>query len=146
MWIKNVKLEKGFYKEQGLITSTITELVDLYIEDGKIVKIEKSGKAEGKALDAKGYLALPTLKDNHVHLDKGHFGGPWKAVIPMNSVAERIQEEEEFLEDFLEDTPKKAQALIDLITGFGATYLQVQVNIDPVIGLENYHLVREVLE
>lgn len=64
MWIKNVKLEKGFYKENGLITSTITELADLYIEDGKIVKIEKSGKAEGKALDAKGYLALPTLKDN----------------------------------------------------------------------------------
>ena len=91
-------------------------------------------------------MVLPSLKDYHIHLDKGHFGGPWKAVVPMNSVGERIVEEEGFLKDFLKDTPKKAQALIDLITGFGVTYLQVQVNIDPVIGLENYHLVREVLE
>ena len=81
-----------------------------------------------------------------MHLDKGHFGGPWKAVVPMRSVKERIVEEQGFLESWLPETPKKAQALIDLITGFGVTHMKVQVNVDPVIGLKNYKIVKEVLD
>ncbi|MDO5649807.1 MAG: amidohydrolase [Gallicola sp.] len=145
MWIKNVRLEQGFHKEDGLVLSTNTELFDLFIEEGKIARIEKSGRAK-EGIDGKGYLALPSLRDNHVHLDKGHFGGPWKAVVPMDSVEERIQEEEGFLKDFLAHTPERAQALIDLITGFGVTYMKVQVNIDPIIELENYRIIKDVLE
>lgn len=145
MWIKNIRLETGYEECEGVIHKTKTELFDIEIEDEIIQSINKNAEIDD-FIDGKGYLALPSLKDNHVHLDKGHFGGPWKAVIPMNSVAERIIEEEGFLVDFLEDTPQKAQSLIDLITSFGTTYLKVQVNIDPVIGLKNYRIVKEVLD
>ncbi len=46
MWIKNVRLEQGFHKEDGLVLSTNTDLFDLFIEEGKITRIEKSGTAK----------------------------------------------------------------------------------------------------
>lgn len=64
----------------------------------------------------------------------------------MNGVAERIVEEQGFLHYFLKETPEKAQALIDLITKSGATFLRVHVNVDPTIELENLKIVKEVLE
>ena len=126
---------------------TTTKKVSMYIEDGVIKDItEQVPSNVDTIVDAKGYLALPSLVDNHIHLDKGHYGGKWQAVVPMRSVGERIVEEQEFLRDFLEDTPKKAQALIDLITSRGATFLRVQVNVDPTIGLDNLTVIREVLQ
>ena len=141
MWLKNVKLEKSFRKKGDVVIGTDTEIVDLLIEDGVIKAIESPAERSGEQVDAKEYLALPSFIDNHIHLDKGHFGGPWVSVVPAGSVAERIVEEEEFLKDFLPDTHWKAQALIDLITGFGATHLRVQVNVDPVIELENFKII-----
>lgn len=147
VWIKNVRLETG-YKEiepNHFLTETIT--VALRIENGIIKEITEKAPAENEEVqDAKGYLASPSLRDNHVHLDKGHFGGKWQAVIPAAGVQERIKEEEQFLEAFLPETPKKAQALIDLIGGSGATFLRVQVNVDPVIEMENLRIIEAVLE
>lgn len=119
----------------------------MLISDGVIKEVAEAVPEDAKDVaDAKGYLALPSLADNHIHLDKGHYGGKWQAVVPMNGVSERIVEEQGFLKDFLADTPKRAQALIDLLTGNGATFLRVQVNVDPVIGLDNFMIIKEVLE
>lgn len=146
-WIKNVRLEIGREEISKNNIVTKTKEVCLFIQDGIIKEITDSVPVDAQdVIDGRGYLALPSLVDNHIHLDKGHFGGEWHAVVPMNSVAERIVEEHGFLKDFLADTPKKAQALIDLITGRGATFLRVQVNVDPVIGLENLAIIKEVLE
>ena len=146
-WIKNVLLEIGREEIGKNNIVTKTKKVSLLIEDGIIKEIIDEVPADAKdVIDAKGYLAVPSLVDNHIHLDKGHYGGKWKAVVPMNSVAERIVEEQEFLHDFLAETPEKAQALIDLIAGNGATHLKVQVNVDPTIELENLKIVKEVLE
>lgn len=146
-WIKNVRLEIG-REEIGKDTIiTKTKEVCLFIQDGMIKEIETAVPSDANdVVDAKGYLALPSLVDNHIHLDKGHYGGKWHAVVPMHSVAERIVEEQGFLRDFLAETPQKAQALIDLITSKGATFLRVQINVDPVIGLENVAVIKEVLE
>ncbi len=146
-WIKNVRLETGREEIRKNQIITKTKEVCLRIENGLIMEIADFIPEDAKdAIDANGYLALPSLTDNHIHLDKGHYGGEWHAVVPMKGVAERIVEEQEFLRDFLVDTPKKAQALIDLITGNGATHLRVQVNVDPVIELENLAIVKDVLE
>lgn len=147
MWLKNVRMETGFdnVKDRGMVTKT--ELKCIQIKNGKISKIIDQVPADAQdILDAKEYLLLPSLRDNHIHLDKGLYGGHWQAVVPANGVRERIKEEEGFLEDFLPDTPKKAQALIDLICDYGATFLRVQVNIDPVIEMKNLDIVQEVLE
>lgn len=146
-WYKNVKLETS--REEIAPNTIITKTKDvcLNIEAGIIKEIADQLPANASTvIDAKGYLALPSLSDNHIHLDKGHYGGKWQAVVPMNGVAERIKEEQAFLNEFLADTPQKAQALIDLITSKGATFLRVQVNVDPVIGLKNLELIKKVLE
>lgn len=147
MWLKNVRLETGFegIEDRGMVTKT--ELKCIRLDNGKIAEITNQlPEGTEDVLDAKEYLLLPSLRDNHMHLDKGHYGGPWQAVVPANSVSERIKEEEGFLEDFLVDAPKKAQALIDLICDYGATFLRIQVNIDPVIELKNLDIIQEVLE
>lgn len=146
-WIKNVLLEVGREEISKNDIITKTKKVSLCIEDGIIKEIaEDVPENAEEVIDAKGYLAVPSLVDNHIHLDKGHYGGKWKAVVPMNNVAERIVEEQGFLKDFLLETPKKAQALIDLITSNGATFLRVHVNIDPTIELDNLNIIKEVLE
>lgn len=146
-WIKNVLLEIGREEIGKNNIVTKTKEVCLFIQDGLIKEIADTVPADVEdVIDARGYLALPSLVDNHIHLDKGHYGGKWHAVVPMNSVAERIEEEQGFLKNFLVETPQKAQALIDLITSKGATFLRVQVNVDPVIGLDNLAIIKEVLE
>lgn len=146
-WIKNVLLEIGREEIGKNNIVTKTKEVCLFIQDGLIKEIADTVPADVEdVIDARGYLALPSLVDNHIHLDKGHYGGKWHAVVPMNSVAERIEEEQGFLKNFLVETPQKAQALIDLITSKGATFLRVQVNVDPVIGLDNLAVIKEVLE
>lgn len=147
MWLKNVRLETGFeeIENRGIVTKT--ELKCIRLDNGTIAEITNQLPEDTEnVLDAKNYLLLPSLRDNHMHLDKGHYGGPWRAVIPASSVSERIKEEEGFLEDFLVDTPKKAQALIDLICNYGVTFLRIQVNVDPVIELKNLDIIQEVLE
>ncbi|MBU5307517.1 amidohydrolase [Clostridioides mangenotii] len=146
-WIKNVLLEKGRMEISPNNIVTKTKKACLLIQDGVIKEISDvlPDNAED-VIDAKGYLAVPSLADNHIHLDKGHYGGEWRAVVPMDSVVERIEEEQGFLHDFLPETPQKAQALIDLVTSTGATYLKVQVNVDPVIGLGNLDIIKKILE
>ena len=146
-WIKNVLIETGREEVTPNNIVTKTKLVSMYIENGLIKQITDTVPSDADGVvDAKGYLAVPSLGDRHIHLDKGHFGGNWQAVVPMRSVADRIVEEQGFLRDFLADTPKKAQALIDLLTSNGATFLRVQVNVDPTIGLDNLIVIREVLK
>lgn len=146
-WIKNVLFEVGREEISKNDIITKTKKVSLCIEDGIIKEIADDVPENAEeVIDAKGYLAVPSLVDNHIHLDKGHYGGRWKAVVPMNNVAERIVEEQGFLKDFLLETPKKAQALIDLITSNGATFLRVHVNVDPTIELDNLNIIKEVLE
>ena len=151
MWVKNVLLEVGREEISKNNIITKTKRVSLLIEDGIIKEITDAVSDEvydnsTNVVDVNGYLAVPSLVDNHIHLDKGHYGGKWKAVVPMNSVAERIVEEQGFLRDFLIDTPKKAQDLIDLITSNEATFLRVHVNVDPTIELENLNIIKDVLE
>lgn len=146
-WISNIKMETSYDFSRENDVKTKTELVTLGIEDGIIKAIERgSFKPQESDMDGQGYLILPSFADNHIHIDKGHYGGPWQAVVPLKGVRERIKEEEGFLLSFLEHTPERAQALIDLIAGNGATFLRVQVNVDPVVGLKNLECIYEVLK
>lgn len=146
-WIKSVSLETGYKEMSPNNFITTTEEFAIEIENGEIKSISKEiPENQTDVIDAKGYLALPSLQENHIHLDKGHFGGKWQAVVPASGVAERIEEEKGFLTDFLPGTPKKAQALIDLLCGNGTTFLRVQTNVDSVIGLDNLACIKEVLE
>ena len=44
--------------------------LDIGVEKGRIVAIERGLAAEGKVYDAGGRLACPGLIETHIHLDK----------------------------------------------------------------------------
>lgn len=147
--VRNVLLETGYTHHDSGAVSTNTALFSVHSEGGAITALEQQeGRVPAAAgeHDANGLLGIPPSKDLHIHLDKGHFGGPWQAVVPVaNGVADRIIEEQQFLESYLEFLPERATALLEHIAGFGTTFMRVQVNVDPTIGLRNYEIVRDVL-
>lgn len=147
-WLSNVTLEKGFIYDNNLIVGTETTVEHLLIEHGKIIDIRTGGLPADNIpiVDAKSLLALPSFYEKHVHLDKGHFGGPWKASSPFVSVSDRIQEEERFLPEFLAYTKERAESVLQLITGYGVTFSRVHCNVDPVAGLGNLERVVAALE
>src|ERR671919_172407 len=46
------------------------ELIDIGVEQGRIVALEHALAAEAEVYDAKGCLACPGLIETHIHLDK----------------------------------------------------------------------------
>ncbi|AQS41686.1 MAG: Putative metallo-dependent hydrolase domain-containing deaminase [Candidatus Tokpelaia hoelldobleri] len=147
-WLTNVRLESGFeYDRQNQVTATRTTTAHLLINKDVIERIADTLPADDGVAkyDMGGLLAVPSFADMHVHLDKGFYGGPWKATAQASSVRDRIRQEEQLLPSMVEGTPEKARALIDLITGYGTSYLRVQCNVDPVIKLQNVEKVLEAL-
>lgn len=147
--IVNARLHTGYTTDAAGAVHTETSLYSIGIENGLITTLERqdgNAKAPADGWDATGLLAIPPTRDLHIHLDKGHFGGPWQAVVPVaNGVTDRIREEQQFLPEFLEFLPQRATDLLMHIHRSGTTHMRVQVNVDPTIGLQNYEIVRDVL-
>ena len=147
-WLSNILLEEGFIYENSNIVGTKTVVKHLLIEDGKITDM-KTGKLPEDGVfvvDGKESLILPSFIEKHIHLDKGYFGGTWKASTPFISVFDRIKEEEEFLTEALIYTKERAESLLELITNYGVTFARVHCNVDPIVGLGNMERVMAALE
>ncbi|HWO95175.1 MAG TPA: amidohydrolase [Bacillus sp. (in: firmicutes)] len=137
----NVRLESGYKYENGDIVATETVLRNLRIDKGIITKILNTNTPFGKNIDcydAKGMLLLPSFKDMHIHLDKTYYGGPWRAAaIRKNGRFDLIELEKTLLLELLPTAQERAEKLIELILGYGSTYVRSHCNIDPVVGLKN---------
>lgn len=148
--IRNVLLETGYTWHDSGQVSTDTALFTIETDNETIAAITPQDgmvSAGTTEQDGHGLLAIPPTAEYHVHLDKGHFGGPWEAVIPVaNGTQGRIEEERKFLEEYLAYLPERAAALMEYMGSFGTTFMRIQVNVDPVIGLQNYEIVNEVLQ
>lgn len=147
-WLGNVLLESGFLYQEDKIVGTMTSKENILIEDGLIKAIiETEIPDDGiKVVDGKGWLALPSLYERHIHLDKGHYGGPWKACTPFTGVFDRIEEEKNFLFESLSFTKERAEKQLELICGHGTTFARVHCNLDPVVGLGNIERVGAALD
>ena len=147
-WLRNVLLESGFVYDGNLVAGTKTKLENILIKDGLIVDV-LSGSIPDDGLpvvDARGLLALPPFHEAHIHLDKGHYGGPWKACVPFTSVFDRIEEEKGFLKEALAYTKDRAEKQLALISSYGTTFARVHCNLDPIVGTGNIEVVGEALE
>ncbi|GGI10754.1 amidohydrolase [Gottfriedia solisilvae] len=147
-WLKNVRLECGYEKENGRVIGTQTELAHLLIENGIIVKIVK-GEFIGTDLheeDAGGLLLLPSFIEKHVHLDKTLMGDVWRACTPTSSVIERFENEKNVLPTIGTSTNKRAEALLDILLASGSAHVRTHVDIYPEIGLKNLEQVQMALE
>ncbi|ATP41662.1 deaminase [Solibacillus sp. R5-41] len=137
----NVRLENGYHYEEGEVVATETVVRNLQIDNGMITKILDTTDFYNNELDcydAKGMLLLPAFREMHIHLDKTFYGGPWKAAAKSkNGIYGMIEIEERLLPELLPTAQKRSEKLLQLILGYGSTYVRSHCNIDPVQGLKN---------
>ncbi|WNS77529.1 amidohydrolase [Bacillus sp. DTU_2020_1000418_1_SI_GHA_SEK_038] len=148
-WLKNVLLETAYLQDENGVFSTKTELFHLKIQDGKI--IEKHNHSfqippGEKTIDGKGFLAIPSFKEMHNHLDKTYLSLDWKACIPVKNLEERLRLEAMELEELASTAKQRASKMIELILSKGSTHIRTHVNIDPYIGLKNLEGIKAALE
>ncbi len=148
-WLTNVRLETGYTQDEKGVYTTKTELFHLKIDDGKIAEKQPASyeipKGEA-AVSGKGFLAIPTFKEMHNHLDKTYLSLDWKACKPVKNLAERLRYEAMELTELEPTTKQRASEMIELILSNGSTHIRTHVNIDPYIGLKNLEGVRAALE
>ncbi|MFD1779317.1 amidohydrolase [Fredinandcohnia salidurans] len=148
-WLKNVRLETGYIKENGIVTGTETEIKHLVIEDGKIsriVDVIEPIPSDVKVKDAMGMLLLPSFVEKHVHLDKTYMGEKWKACTPAPGVLERCEIEMNILASIPSSTKSRAQRLLDVLLSAGSTLVRTHVDIYPEVQLQNLVGVNQALE
>lgn len=149
--LKNVRLEQAFkYDDEGHVVATETTIAHIYIKNGKIDGIYKSElpadllnlpQQEGNYA-----LALPSINDAHIHLDKTYYGGHWQAAEENKTVAQMIQIEKKLLPAQLPVMQERAEAILDLIISKGATKTLAHCNVDHSIGIEHFVKTKEILQ
>lgn len=145
-WLTNVRLESSYAMEEGQVTGTQTKISHIRIEDGKIAEINEVISEQYRDLpkyDAKELLMLPSFEEAHIHLDKTYFGGPWKAVKPISSIFERIEEEKVLLPQLLATAQEQAESILHHIQSFGSTHVRTHCNIEPVSGLKRLEATKQ---
>jgi cytosine/adenosine deaminase-related metal-dependent hydrolase len=145
----NVRLESGYHYDNGQVIGTETVLRNIHIDNGIITKIEAPDLPYRKDIDsydAKGMLLLPSFREMHIHLDKTYYGGPWRAGANRSSIFDMITLEQKLLPELLLTSQERAEKLIELILGYGSTFVRSHCNIDPVVGLNNLESLKNALE
>jgi cytosine/adenosine deaminase-related metal-dependent hydrolase len=149
--IADVRLEEGFERDGDVIVATRTALYTLEIRDGRIAALHSAGSplpAGRPTYRANGQLALPILRDMHIHLDKTFYGGPWQAPRPRKgkTIMDMIALEEKLLPQLLPTSVERAEGLIALLQSKGSTVARSHCNIDPVSGLKSLEHLKRALE
>ena len=147
--LTDVRLETGFARDGGVVVGTETALQTLEIAGGRIVAIHDAPAGNLPRYSAQGLLALPPMRDMHIHLDKTFYGGPWQAPRPRKgkTIMDMIAYEETLLPQLLPTSQARAEALIALLLSNGTTTARSHCNIDPVSGLRSLeHLNRALAE
>ncbi len=149
--LSDVRLEEGFEKDAAIVVATSTALYTLEIKDGKIAALHPKGAALPQGLPtyaADGQLALPIMRDMHIHLDKTFYGGPWQAPLPRQgkTIMDMIALEEKLLPTLLPTSVERAEGLIALLQSKGSTIARSHCNIDPVSGLKSLEHLKLALD
>jgi cytosine/adenosine deaminase-related metal-dependent hydrolase len=148
-WLKNVRLETGFKKENNRVVGTETDLFHLLLSDGTISKITSgldSISDDLPVMDAQEMLLIPSFVEKHVHLDKTLMGDDWRACTPAKNVIGRCEIEKNILASLATNTNERAEVLLEQLLSFGSTHVRTHVDIYPEIGLKNLEGVQQALE
>lgn len=144
--LKNVLLETSFEHDGEVFTATKTDLFYIEIENGKISKIIPN-QPNSNALDAKGYLMLPSFKDMHIHLDKTFYGEKWQAPRRRtDGIKGMIALEQKILPEMLKNSTFKAEKTIELLQSKGTGFARSHVNIEPTSKLESLKHLQKAIE
>ena len=120
------------------------ELVDIGIEGGRIIAIERGIAAEAAVYDAKGLLACPGLIETHIHLDKSRIidrCAPQERsrLSPVTSVKPLKKSMT------VEDVRARAERTLQECIKHGTTRMRTQVEVDPGIGMRGFEGVQSLI-
>jgi cytosine deaminase len=118
--------------------------LDIGVEQGRIVAIERGLAAEAEVYDARGYLACPGLIETHIHLDKSRIIercvpqerselSPVKGVTPLKKSMS------------VEDVRARAERTLEECIKHGTTRMRTQVEVDPGIGMRGFEGVQSLI-
>lgn len=145
----HVRLEQGFIRHLGIVQGTACGDYTLEIENG-VIRAVDAGERRIPGIewrDAAGYLMLPALRDEHIHLDKTFYGGPWRAARENGAqdIFQMIALEQELLPTLLPTSRQRTHALLQLMQRQGTTSIRSHCNIEPVSGLQSLQHLLEAL-
>jgi len=148
--LKNILLEIGFlHNDAGHIIGTKTQRAALHIDQGRIKDIFWDAIPDElidlKIVDGSGALALPGIKDAHIHLDKTYYGGPWTAAEENKTVLDMIALEKALLRQQAPFVVQRAKAILDLIRSKGTTRFFNHCNVDRTIGIHHFETIQKLL-
>ncbi len=120
------------------------ELIDIGVEQGRIVALEHGLAGEAEVYDAKGCLACPGLIETHIHLDKSRIIdrcapqerktlSPVKGVSPLKEGMS------------VEDVHARAERTLQDCIKHGTTRMRTQVEVDPAIGMRGFEGVQSLI-
>ncbi|MFZ1088878.1 MAG: amidohydrolase family protein [Xanthobacteraceae bacterium] len=120
------------------------ELIDIGIEGGRIIAIERGLAAEAAVYDAKGLLACPGLIETHIHLDKSRIidrCAPQERsrLSPVTSVKPLKKSMT------VEDVRARAERTLQECIKHGTTRMRTQVEVDPGIGMRGFEGVQSLI-
>jgi len=121
------------------------EPLDIGIDKGRIVAIEKNLNADGKVYDAKGSLACPGLIETHIHLDKAR-------IIDRCAPQERSKLSPVFGVTpvkpamTVEDVYNRAKKTVEECIKHGTTRMRTQLEVDPGIGMRGFEGVYALID
>jgi cytosine deaminase len=118
--------------------------LDIGVEKGRIVAIERGLAADAEAYDARGCLACPGLIETHIHLDKSRIIdrcapqerrdlSPVKGVTPLKKMMS------------VEDVRTRAERTLEQCIVHGTTRMRTQVEVDPGIGMRGFEAVQSLI-
>src|SRR5262249_48103577 len=113
------------------------DLIDIGVEQGRIVALERALAGEAEVYDAKGCLACPGLIETHIHLDKSGIMdrcapkerkplSPVKGVSPLRESM------------WVEDVHARAEHPRQDCIKHGPPRMRTQVEVDPAIGMRGF--------
>ena len=118
--------------------------LDIGVERGRIIAIERGISSEADVYDAKGYLVCPGLIETHIHLDKSRIIdrcapqersqlSPVKGVTPLKKSMS------------VEDVRTRAERTLEECIKHGTTRMRTQVEVDPGIGMRGFEGVQSLI-
>ncbi len=121
------------------------EPLDIGIDKGRIVAIEKNLAADGTVYDAEGSLACPGLIETHIHLDKSR-------IIDRCAPQERSKLSPVFGVTpikpamTVEDVHERAKKTLEECIKHGTTRMRTQLEVDPGIGMRGFEGVQSLID
>jgi cytosine deaminase len=118
--------------------------LDIGVERGRVVAIERGISADADVYDARGHLACPGLIETHIHLDKsriidrcvpqeGTQLSPVKGVTPLKKSMS------------VGDVRTRAERTLEECIKHGTTRMRTQVEVDPGIGMRGFEGVQSLI-